>query len=204
MRKYLIATVGALSLATSANAATVSFGGRFYPGFGSGYVDADPINQYSPVHDDTGLLMGDLVNFSHAPIAPAPIEVTFDTPNYGEVVGDFSYLIDIHATPAGVSFELGGTLNNSGQFAYFSVDLVNPWIGVPPSFSVFGTFAYTPPPIDPPPCVSCDPPPPCLTCGPVGPAAPELSTWAMMGLGFAGLAFAGYRRQTTSRLSTLV
>ena len=29
-------------------------------------------------------------------------------------------------------------------------------------------------------------------------SAPELSTWAMMGLGFAGLAFAGYRLRRTA------
>lgn len=33
--------------------------------------------------------------------------------------------------------------------------------------------------------------------------APEASTWAMVGLGFAALGFAGYRRQTGARLATL-
>lgn len=35
-------------------------------------------------------------------------------------------------------------------------------------------------------------------------AAPELSTWAMLGLGFAGLGYAGYRRQHTPRLAAIV
>jgi PEP-CTERM motif len=47
-------------------------------------------------------------------------------------------------------------------------------------FGPIQNFAQAPPP--PPPCLSCDIP------------VPEPSTWAMMLLGFAGLAFIGYRR----------
>jgi hypothetical protein len=32
-------------------------------------------------------------------------------------------------------------------------------------------------------------------------AAPEPSTWAMMGLGFAGLGFAGYRKAKEARMA---
>jgi hypothetical protein len=47
----------------------------------------------------------------------------------------------------------------------------------------------------PPPPPIIDPPPPVIDPPPTTPAAvPELSTWAMMLLGLAGLGFAGYRR----------
>lgn len=56
-----------------------------------------------------------------------------------------------------------------------------------------------PPPVNPPPCVDCDPPPPCTDCGlpppclscdpppPVVPTIPETSTWLMLLMGFGSL-----------------
>ena len=40
-----------------------------------------------------------------------------------------------------------------------------------------------------------------LNLGVTGAAVPELSTWAMMALGFAGLGLAGYRARKTVRLA---
>lgn len=70
---------------------------------------------------------------------------------------------------------------------------------------------YSPPPIDvvppyePPPYV---PPvvPPCLICGPpitppIVPQVPEPSTWAMMLIGFATLAYAGFKRRVKCQQS---
>lgn len=189
---------GGILLSGSAQAASVDLGGRFYPGFASGYVDA-VINNYV-AHDGTGDVNGDLISFSTPPLAPVPEIVTLNTPNYGVVTADFTHLVSLAFTPDGEFFTLGGTFDGNG-YGTLSVNLVTRF-GIP-SFGIFGNFTYNPPAPPPPsPCSDCGPPPPCLDCGPPPLVpVPEPSTWAMMLLGFAGLGFATFRRSKARRLA---
>lgn len=195
-KAHLIGAVAAgIMLSASAHAALVpiSFlGGRFYPGFASGYVDA----VFAPnTLDVSGTIAGGTTVDFNRPLSggPGPIDVSIDSPIYGDVTIDFTQLASLNFTPAGEFYTMAG----SGGF--ISVNLA--YYGVS-SFGFTGIGSYTPapPPIDPPPTclVNCgggiDPPP--IVVG-----APEPATWIMMALGFACLGFSAFRQRlaTVSR-----
>lgn len=198
-KAHLIGAVAAgIMLSASAHAALVpiSFlGDRFYPGFESGYVDA----VFAPdTLDVSGTIAGGTTVDFNRPLSggPGPIDVSIDSPIYGDVTVDFTQLASLNFTPAGEFYTMAG----SGGF--ISVNLA--YYGVS-SFGFTGIGSYTPappPPIDPPPAciVNCgggiDPPP--IVVG-----APETSTWAMMLMGFVGLGFAAHRRAHTARLASI-
>lgn len=190
MKRTLIATALLLAPMTNAEAATIAIGGHFNPGFATGWVDG--VNDYNPAFlDDTGLTVGTPVDFSSPAIFPWPMTVSLDTPNFGEVVATLTTVDYLTYTGAGEFFQMQGTINGGG---YAILDVNIPYL-VTPSFGLFGSFAYDPPP--PPPCTDCDPPPPCVACDPPSTVVgtPEPSTWAMMLMGFVGLGFAALRQR---------
>jgi hypothetical protein len=191
MKRLLLVAAG-VAASTAAHAASVDLGGRFDPGMSSGYVDA--ILHNSVASDGTGDSLGDLINFSTAPITPTFESVTLNTPNYGVVTAQFTSLLSFALTPAGEFFTLGGNFDGDG-YATLSVNLVRPGLGIS-SFGLFGNFDYEAPTPSPSTCLDCDPPPPCLDCGPpVVPSVPETSTWLMLLTGFAALAYRALRTQ---------
>ena len=132
---------------------------------------------------------------------------TFDLAVQADVGGTVA--VTVHNTPAltGTEWALysgapgSGALVNSGVFGYsaagvlasYSATVSNPGPNqlLPGLYyfefmgKVYGTKAYTP----------------TLSLLAVdSPAIPELSTWGMFGLGFAGLALAGMNKRTSARL----
>lgn len=180
--------------ASGANVVSVSFlGGRFDPGYAAGYVDAvfapNTLGVFGSVADP-----GTAVVFNRPLISPGPIDLTIDSPIYGDVSLSFTALASFVVNRAGEFFTMAG----SGGF--ISVNLVAPGSGIS-SFGFTGIGDYTPAtPPPPPPCLDCNPPPPCLTCGPPPIAAPETSTWLMMLIGFAALSVPALMRKRFARL----
>lgn len=184
--KSLISILALLAATAPASAEIVSvaIGGRFFPGYSEGYVYG--VKDYGAGQDDnTGVTAGDPVNFSAPPIFPWPVDVSFDSPNFGEITGDFTSLASFAVTPAGEFFTLAGMFDNGAGAGFLSVNVVTPGFGIS-SFGLVGSFAFDPPPIDPPPCVDCGPTPVAQI--------PETSTWAMLALGIIALWFAALRR----------
>jgi hypothetical protein len=181
MRKTLFLGVAAAAMMLAqhsfASVASVEIGGRFNANPSDGYVYG--AIDYGPHPDNTGVTFGTAVDFNRNPLAgPGQLSLSLDTPNFGEITADFTYLISFAATPAGLFYTLGGEID--GGSGFISINDVFPGHGIA-SFGLFGSFAYTaPPPVDPPPppCLVCDPPPPPAT------ATPEPSTWVMLSIGF--------------------
>lgn len=95
----------------------------------------------------------------------------------------------IHETFAGVTYD--ERLYIMGPWQGYNNPMVDS-----ESAEWFPVASVTPPSPPPtPPCLDCNPPPPCMDCGPPPPGVPELSTWLMMLLGFAGLSISTFRRK---------
>jgi hypothetical protein len=154
--------------------------------------------------DTSGAQAGTLIDFSSSLVYAGPKSISFDTPAYGEQTETFTTLASLYFTQAGEFYTL------LGPKGWLSVNVINPGWGISSfSFTDVATALAPPPPIIPPPPVIVPPPviipPPVITppiclvdCGPphiIPIATPELSTWAMMLLGFVALGYAAFRRR---------
>jgi PEP-CTERM motif len=156
--------------------------------------------------DRSGSYLGEQIDFNSVALFPHPMSASIDTPNFGEITLNFTSIVSSFNNSAGEFYEMTGTDSAGGLDLMTAV--IAPAHGIP-RFEVEGYgFGDLPPP-PPPQCTDCNPPP----IGPIGTpganvlpggaaAVPEPSTWAMMGIGLLGLAFAGFR-QRKNRLATI-
>lgn len=194
MKKTLLlsAAAAAMMMAQHSFAGEIFITGRFDPSYAAGYVDTSFDSEFG---DTSGDVYGDAVYFSNSALLPFPKTIELvDTPAYGTVFETFTALATLAFTPAGEFYQL------VGPTGWLDVDIVYPGHGIS-SFSFVDYGVTAPPPVDPPPI---DPPSCVLNCGGdpppvVIPGAPEPSTWLMMLIGFAGLGFFKWKRESWKR-----
>ncbi|MBV8105628.1 MAG: PEP-CTERM sorting domain-containing protein [Hyphomicrobiales bacterium] len=97
-----------------------------------------------------------------------------------------SYRVSFDATVTGVAPPQPGVEESTATWLRYSTNAATGFSGNAADILVYLGKVGNP---------AAAPPPPCTLCGP---PIPEPSTWAMMLLGFASLAFVGYRRASAS------
>ncbi|HEY3621781.1 MAG TPA: hypothetical protein VGL12_05190 [Roseiarcus sp.] len=177
MRKLLVTTIATLATAmlftiTVANAATYKFTFQSSDAelTATGEITVNAAEQVTGV---SGIISG-LTNQTISAVTANP---SFPSPSYSP---DGSFIYNNVYYPTGMAFDVNGllfvTVQNPGGYW-------NLWGSSPGNYSLFesaGSYNY---PIQESGTLSVA-------------AAPELSTWAMLAVGFASLGFVGRRRRT--------
>lgn len=189
MKRLLLTTaiLGSLSVPALANIQNMSISGDLAGYLYTGELSLDVVG--NEVVDGTGSLS--ILGLHNAPIVMITSTTPGnETPGIGYRGNDGTdYFDEDQAFPIstnGLLFDVGTTTAEFGKFPLFTI-WSNGAGGYDSAFTgkVGGTEYYN---IEG-----------TATLG----AVPEPSTWAMMGLGFAGLAFAGWNRSRTARLATI-
>lgn len=182
MRKTLVTMIATLTTATlfavtAANAETYKFS------FQSNDAELTATGQFTvnAVDEVTGV-SGAISGLTNQAISGVTANPSFPSSSYSP---DGSFIFDNLYSPTGMAFDYSGllftTAENPGGYW-------NLWASSPGTYSLYesaGSYNY-----------------PIQEVGSLGvAAAPEPSTWAMLGLGFVALTFVGRRRPRTGRLA---